>query len=67
MKVSTRNEYGELKSIILGRIDNGHWPKGDYFFDRLLSLSTFKGKLESGPIPEDIIEMTRDELLYIKD
>lgn len=67
MKVSTRNEYGELKSIILGRIDNANWPKGDLFFDRMLSLSTFKGKLDKGPIPQDVVETTRDELLYIKD
>ena len=32
MKVSTRNEYGQLKSIILGRIEGANWPTGDIFF-----------------------------------
>ena len=67
MKVSTKNEYGQLKSVILGRPTHANWPKGDLFFDRMLSLSTFKGKLQKGPISEDILKEANDELLYMKD
>ena len=67
MKVSTRNEYGQLKSVILGRPEGANWPTGDIFFDRMIELSTFGKTLKSGPVPESIIEETRDDLLYVKD
>jgi len=67
MKVSTRNEYGQLKSIILGRVEGANWPTGDIFFDRMQLLSTYKGKLQKGPINKDIIEETSEELFYVKD
>ena len=35
MKVYTKNEYSQLKSIILGRPEGANWPTGDIFFDRL--------------------------------
>ena len=67
MKVSTRNEYGQLKSVILGRPDGANWPKGDTFFDRMQGLSTYKGKLNRGPIPQDVIQKAADDLFYMKD
>lgn len=67
MKVSTRNEYGRLKSVILGRPDKANWPTGDIFFDRMGQLSTFKGKLQRGPVDEIVIQQARDDLFYMKD
>lgn len=67
MKVSTKNEYGQLKSIILGRPDYANWPVGDLWFDRCLSLSTYPSKLRKGPVPESVIKEARDDLLYMKD
>ena len=67
MKVSTKNEYGQLKSVILGRADGANWPTGDIFFDRMMKLSTFPGKISKGKVPEHVIEETRDDLLHMKD
>jgi len=67
VKVSTKNEYGQLKSIILGNPTNGHWPKGDTFFDRMQGLSTYKGKITRGAIPEEISQKANDNLLAMKD
>lgn len=67
MKVSTKNEYGQLKSVILGRADKANWPTGDIFFDRMCQLSSFPEKLSKGPVPEEIIEEARDDLLYMRD
>jgi N-dimethylarginine dimethylaminohydrolase len=67
VKVSTKNEYGQLKSVILGRADKANWPTGDIFFDRMCQLSSFPEKLSKGPVPEEIIEEARDDLLYMRD
>lgn len=66
MKVSTKNEYGKLKSVIVGRIAGGVWPKEDVFFNRMMELSTYPGTLERGPIPLDIVETTEQELTILK-
>lgn len=68
MKVSTRNEYSELKSVILGRPEGANWPSGDIFFDRMCQLSTYPEKLQRGPVPKgDIIFEAREDLFYMKD
>tara|TARA_Y100000758_G_scaffold298186_1_gene259062 strand:- start:138 stop:1148 length:1011 start_codon:yes stop_codon:yes gene_type:complete len=67
VKVSTKNEYGKLKSVIIGRIAGGCWPKDDLFFNRMMELSTYtKSKLKRGKIPNDIVEITEQELLKFK-
>jgi len=67
MKISTRNEYGPLKSIILGRPQGANWPTGDLYFDRMMQLSTFKKRLQRGAVQEDIILDAGDDLLYMRD
>ncbi len=66
MKVSVKNEYGELKSVILGRATGANWPTGDYYFDRMMSLSTFKGKTPSGKVPQSVIDEAEYDLLTMK-
>lgn len=67
MRVHTKNEYGELKSVILGRPDRANWPKDDVFFNRLDSLSTFPKKIKRGPVDENVIAEARDDLFAMKD
>lgn len=67
MKVSTKNEYGALKSVILGRPDGANWPTGDLYFDRMCQLSSYPKKLEKGPVPEKVIDEARNDLLYMRD
>ena len=67
VKVSTKNEYGRLKSVILGRAEGANWPTGDHYFDRMCQLSTFPNKLSRGPVPEHVIDEARNDLLYMRD
>jgi N-dimethylarginine dimethylaminohydrolase len=67
MKISTRNEYGKLKSVVLGRVEGANWPTGDLFFDRMMQLSTYPKKLRRGKVPQEVIEEARAELLTMKD
>jgi scyllo-inosamine-4-phosphate amidinotransferase 1 len=61
MKVFTKNEYSELKSVIVGRPDKANWPTGDIYFDRLIQLSTYEPKLKSGPVPDQVIKEASDD------
>jgi N-dimethylarginine dimethylaminohydrolase len=47
MKVSTRNEYGRLRSIIVGSVENFSWPKSDVEFHQGISRSTYPETLEN--------------------
>ena len=67
MKISTRNEYGKLKSVILGRPEGANWPTGDLFFDRMMMLSNYPKKIKRGALPEHVITKARQDLLYMKD
>jgi N-dimethylarginine dimethylaminohydrolase len=63
MKISTKNEYGALKSVIVGRPDNANWPTGDAVFDAFLDLSTYERRLTKGRIPDKVVNEAREDLL----
>jgi len=67
MQVRVNNEFGKLKSIILGRPEGAVWPSGDIFFDRITSLSTYPTKIVKGKISEKIIDEARADMWYVKD
>jgi len=67
MKVSVSNEYGQLKSTILGRPEGANWPTGDIFFDRMLELNPYKRKITKGKVPEEVIDESRKDMLHLKD
>jgi hypothetical protein len=67
MKVSVKNEYGQLKSVILGRAEGANWPTGDTFFDKIIKLPPVHTGMTKGKISEEVISSTRDDLLYMKD
>ena len=67
MKISTKNEYGELKSVIVGRPDNANWPTGDHYFDRLMKLSTYRPGLEIGPVETQVIDEAREDAYVFVD
>ena len=61
MKVSTRNEYGRLRSVLVGSVENFSWPKGDVEFDRGISRSTYPETLENIiPDPKVLAEAADD-------
>lgn len=62
MRIYTRNEYDSLRSVIVGHAEMANWPTGDIFFDRIMSLSTYKPVLKKGKVPEEVIQETRDDV-----
>jgi N-dimethylarginine dimethylaminohydrolase len=67
MKVFTKNEYSNLKSVIVGRPEYAGWPVGDNFFDTMLNLSTYKGRPDRGLLPEKIIQEAREDAFQFID
>jgi len=62
MKIFSKNEYSELKSIIVGRIEYANWPIGDDYFDLMISSSTYPKKLKKGKIDSKIKNTTKKDL-----
>jgi N-dimethylarginine dimethylaminohydrolase len=62
MKISTQNEYGTLKSVIVGSAKYATWPSNDTAFTESIATSTFDKKLTSGPLPTNIIEEAEQDL-----
>ena len=52
----------DLRSMVIGRADHAHWPKGDPFFDSLTAVSTWPTPIKSGAIAQDIIQGANNEL-----
>lgn len=67
MKVSTKNEYGKLKSVLVGTAENMSWPTDDHEFNRAMSRSTYPGKLIRGQVPEQIIKEATEDLNKLSD
>jgi N-dimethylarginine dimethylaminohydrolase len=62
MKVSTTNEYGLLKSVIVGCVENFQWPENDNEFDRSISRSTYPTTLTRGALPNSVYEEATQDL-----
>jgi N-dimethylarginine dimethylaminohydrolase len=62
MKIYTQNEYGILKSVIVGSAKYATWPTDDVAFLKSISDSTFDGGLTLGPLPLKIIKETEQDL-----
>jgi N-dimethylarginine dimethylaminohydrolase len=48
MKISTKNEYGKLRSAIVGSVENFQWPDNDKEFDEGIARSTYHETLKAG-------------------
>lgn len=62
MIVSTKNEYGELKSVLVGSVDNFSWPTGDKEFDGSIARSTYEETLDRGSVSQTVINEAREDL-----
>lgn len=62
MKVSTTNEYGLLKSVIVGCVENFQWPANDNEFDRSITRSTYPTTLTRGALPNSVYEEATQDL-----
>jgi hypothetical protein len=66
MKVFSTNEYGNLKSAVIGRPDNAVYPKGDRFYSQWVR-SNPKWKQTDHAIPDTVISAARDDLFMVRD
>ena len=62
MKVSTTNEYGLLRSVIVGCVENFQWPENDNEFDQSISRSTYHTTLTRGALPKLVYEEATQDL-----
>jgi N-dimethylarginine dimethylaminohydrolase len=62
LNVSTRNEYGELKSVLLGSVEQFLWPDNDNEFENAIKKSTFPETLPRTSLPTKIIQEASDDL-----
>ncbi len=62
MKISIRNEYGNLKSVIVGSVTNMAWPADDKEFNAGIDRSTYPATLTRGAIPKEIILEASEDL-----
>ena len=62
MRISTKNEYGNLKSIIVGSAKHLSWPLNDLAFDNAIESSNIEGTLTKGLLPTQIIKEAEEDL-----
>lgn len=67
MKISTRNEYSTLRSVIVGSVDQFAWPTDDVAFDQSIFTSTYKGTFISGPPPAHVTQEAAEDLSELVD
>ena len=67
MKIYTQNEYGTLKSVIVGSAKCAAWPTDDVAFSKSIIESTFDAKLTPGPLPDKIIHEAEQDLDRLAD
>jgi len=60
--VQTNNEYGNLRSVLLGSAQNGAWPTKDENFNIAISKSTFMGKPQLGRWSDHVIREATEDL-----
>lgn len=62
MKISTTNEYGNLKSVIIGSVENMSWPTDDQEFNAGIDRSTYPGTLTPGSLPKKVRDEATEDL-----
>ncbi len=63
MKVSSYNEWGTLRSIVVGTADYANWPTNDPVFSQESTKTTWtETPVPSGPVPQWVIDETNEDL-----
>ena len=63
MKISTSNEWGKLKSVVVGSATHANWPSTDPVFAQESSKTIWKETpVPSGPVPQWIIDEANEDL-----
>ena len=68
MKISSNNEWGKLRSIVVGSATNANWPSEDPVFAEESKKTTWiETPVPSGPVPQWIIDETNEDLEILAD
>ena len=67
MIVSTKNEYGELRSVLMGSVDNFAWPVDDKEFNASVAKSTYEKKMDQGPVADIVLKEANEDLQQLTD
>ena len=62
MIVSTTNEYGELRSVLVGSVDNFCWPVNDIEFNKSVERSTYKTKFKNQSLSDQVLDEAKVDL-----
>jgi len=63
MKINSRNEWGKLKSVVVGTANYANWPTNDPVFNTEMKNAPWKDTPPpSGPVPQWIIDETNEDL-----
>ncbi len=66
--INSINEWGELRSVLLGSANNAHWPIHCTKFRNLENTTTWKeSPVPAGPVDIKIIEETNEDLEKFKE
>jgi scyllo-inosamine-4-phosphate amidinotransferase 1 len=63
MKISTSNEWGKLRSIVVGSATHANWPSNDPVFSQEhLKTAWHETPVPSGPVPQWIVDESNEDL-----
>lgn len=68
MRINSTNEWGKLRSVIVGSATNANWPSNDPIFAEEGKKTTWtETPVPSGPVPQWIIDETNEDLAILID
>ena len=68
MKINSTNEWGKLRSIVVGSATNANWPSEDLVFAEESKKTTWTlTPVPSGPVPQWIIDEANEDLDILAD
>jgi len=68
MKINSSNEWGKLKSVVVGSATNANWPSTDPVFALENKKTTWtETPVPSGPVPQWIIDEANEDLSILID
>jgi len=68
MKISSRNEWDKLLSVVVGSATNANWPSNDpVFADEAKKTTWTETPVPSGPVPQWIVDQANEDLEVLAD
>lgn len=68
MKISSSNEWGKLKSVVVGSATNANWPSNDPVFAQESKKTTWtETPVPSGAVPQWIVDEANEDLEILAD